>query len=138
MTASLTKNLDSLSWIVDNWVNADGETVSYEHWQKINDSLFEGGSETVKNGDTIFAEKLKLVMQNGDIFYVADVKHNPAPVYFKLTSQGSNFAVFENPEHDFPQKITYKIEEGNLHAFIEGPGKSGNWQKVDFYFNRRR
>jgi hypothetical protein len=132
------RKMEELLWIVDNWVNAEGETVSYEHWEKVNDSLYEGGSETIKNGDTVFSEKLKILKENDDIFYVADVKHNPAPVYFKLTYSGTNKAVFENPEHDFPRKITYEIENGNLHAYIEGPSKKGSWKKVDFYFTRRR
>jgi len=131
-------DFDKLSWIIDRWVSTDGESTSYEHWEKISDSLFAGGSETVKNGDTVFNEKLKLIKEGDEIFYVADVKHNPAPVKFKLTSISDNEAVFENPEHDFPQKITYKLIDGNLHAAIEGPGKKGEWRKVDFFMNRMR
>ena len=138
LNSETDKNMNDLLWIVDNWVNAGGESVSYEHWNKVNDSLFEGGSETIKNGDTIFAEKLKIIKEGNDIYYVADVKHNPAPVYFKLTEISEGKAVFENPEHDFPQKITYILENGTMQAFIEGPGSSGNWKKVDFYFNRMR
>ncbi|HEY3251300.1 MAG TPA: DUF6265 family protein [Ignavibacteria bacterium] len=139
MSDSQSKNsLDSLLWMVDSWVNADGETVSYEHWTKVNDSLFEGGSETIKNGDTVFSEKLKLIARDDGIFYIADVSHNPVPVFFKLISSGNNFAVFENSSHDFPKKISYMLEEGNLHAYIEGPSKNGEWKKIDFFFNRRR
>jgi hypothetical protein len=132
------KNLDELFWIVDNWINSSGGVVSHEYWVKVSDTLFEGGSETFKDGDTVFTEKLKIIVNNGNIFYVADVKNNPEPIYFKLTDSGKNKAVFENPDHDFPQKITYEINGGDLHAYIEGPGKDGKGQKVDFYFTRRR
>lgn len=131
-------NLKELEWLVDNWVSSGNESVMYEEWVKVNDSLFEGCSKTVKNGEVIFKEKLKIVCENGNIYYVADVSHNPEPVWFKLTSNESQKAVFENPEHDFPRKITYIIEDGNLHAFIEGPGKSGEWKKADFYFYKSR
>lgn len=131
-------NLNDLLWIVDDWVNAEGELVCYEHWKKVNDSLFEGGSETVKNGDTVFTEKLKLLKQNNDIFYVANVKHNPAPVYFKFTGLETGKAVFENPDHDFPKKISYELNDGILHAYIEGLSNKGDWKKVDFYFSRKR
>lgn len=130
--------MEKLSWIADRWVSAEGETRSYEHWEKISDELFTGGSETINNGDTIFTEKLKIEKIDGEIFYIADVKHNPAPVKFKMTSLNDYEAVFENPEHDFPQKITYRLEEGILHATIEGPGSSGAWRKVDFLMNRMR
>jgi len=31
-----------------------------------------------------------------------------------------NSVVFENPEHDFPQRILYRLDGGMLHARIEG------------------
>lgn len=127
---------EKLLWIVGRWENTDGDTKSIEHWEKINGSLYEGGSETVKNGQTIFSEILKIQKFGEEIFYIADVKHNPATVMFKLTSLDDNCAVFENTEHDFPKKITYKYEDGSLHAWIEGPGKNGDWKKTDFYFNK--
>jgi len=131
-------NLDDVLWIADNWIISEDGITTNEHWEKISDSLIEGGSQTVKNGDTVFTEKLKIILKDGDIFYVAEVSHNNAPVFFKLTGALPDKAVFENPEHDFPQKITYELDNGNLHAYIEGPGKDGIWQKSDFYFNRRR
>jgi hypothetical protein len=131
-------DLDKLSWIIDKWISTDGQSTSYEHWQKVNDSSYAGASETVKNGDTVFSEKLEIVKEGDDIFYIADVKHNPAPVKFRLTFISENEAVFENPGHDFPQKIIYRHKEGNLHASIEGPGKNGGWRKTDFFMNRMR
>ena len=131
-------DFEKLSWILDKWVSTDGESTSYEKWEKVNDSLYTGSSETVKDGETVFQEKLKLSREGNDIFYIADVKHNPAPVKFKLTSITESEAVFENPEHDFPQKIVYKQAGGNLHASIEGPGKDGKWRKVDFIMNKMR
>ncbi len=131
-------DMEKLSWIVDHWVSANGESTSYEHWEKTSETLFTGGSETVKNGDTIFAEKLKIELLDGNIYYIADVSHNPAPVKFKLTKLTENEAVFENPEHDFPQKISYKHVEGDLHAAIEGPGKDKIWKKIDFIMKKMR
>jgi hypothetical protein len=97
-----------------------------------------GKNKTIRNGDTVFNEKLKIEKIGDEIFYIADVKHNAAPVYFKLTSLNDNEAVFENPQHDFPQKIVYKNIDGNLNASIEGPGKEGKWKKIDFIMNKMR
>ena len=133
-----TNDMDKLAWIIDNWVSGEGGSKSYEHWKKINETLYEGSSETIKNGDTIFNEKLKIQKTGDEIFYIADVKHNPQPVYFKLVSVSENEAVFENMEHDFPKRVTYKNESGNLHAWIEGPGKNGDWKKVDFFMSKMR
>src|SRR4030095_8398332 len=136
--AQNNNRMEKLSWIIDRWVSSDGVTKSYEYWEKISEDLLIGASQTVKDGDTIFSEELKIEKTGGDIFYIADVRHNPEPVKFKLTSLRDTEAVFENPQHDFPKKITYMQEEGNLHAFIEGPAKDGKWKKVDFIMSRMR
>lgn len=138
MHQTTAADMQKLAWIIDRWVSANGESTSYEHWERTSDTLFTGGSETVKNGDTVFSEKLKIVYEEGNFYYIADVAHNPAPVKFKATYLTDGEAVFENPEHDFPKKITYKQVDGNLHASIEGPGKSGAWRKVDFIMNKMK
>ena len=131
--------MQKLLWIVDSWVSPDGsDSRSYEEWKVTGDNLYEGSSKTIKNGEVTFSEILKIENTPEGIYYVADVPHNPAPVKFQLTSVSDSSAVFENPEHDFPKKITYLLEEGNLHAFIEGPGKDGKMKKIDFYFNKMR
>ena len=130
--------MQKLLWIVDKWVSADGEMRSIEEWEKKNDNLYTGGSKTIKNGEVIFSEGLKIENTPNGIFYIADVKHNPEPVKFRLTSVSDSSAVFENPAHDFPQKITYLLDGGIMHAFIEGPGKDGSTKKVDFYFMKER
>lgn len=131
--------MQKLLWIVDNWVSAEGdESRSFEEWKITNENLYEGSSKTIKNGEVTFSEVLKLENTPEGIYYVADVPHNPAPVRFLLTSVTDTSAVFENQEHDFPKRITYQQENGNLHAFIEGPGKDGNTKKIDFYFNKMR
>ncbi len=132
------KDMEKLLWIIDSWVSSGGESKSYEEWKKTNDSLYEGSSGTIKNGVVIFAEKLRIEKTPDGIYYVADVKHNPEPVRFKLIEVNDSLVVFENPEHDFPKKITYMNEEGNLHAFIEGPGKDGKNKKIDFYMSKIR
>lgn len=138
MGYSQNTDMQKLSWIVDRWIATDGESKSYEHWEKTSETLFTGGSETVKNGDTVFSEKLQIELIDGNIYYIADVSHNPAPVKFKLTKLTDSEALFENPEHDFPQKISYKQVDGNLHASIEGPGKDKKWKKIDFIMNKMR
>ena len=131
--------MQKLLWIVDSWVSPEGsDSRSYEEWKVTGDNLYEGSSKTIKDGVVTFSESLKIENTPDGIYYVADVPHNPAPVKFLLTGVSDTSAVFENPEHDFPKKITYLLEDGNLHAFIEGPGKDGNTKKIDFYFNKMR
>ena len=60
----------------------------------------------------MYVEKLKLVIKDNNIYYVADVPENKHPVDFKLIEISEMTFTCENPEHDFPKRIRYQ-EEGN-------------------------
>ncbi len=109
--------MEKLSWILDKWVSKSDSGISYESWSKINDDLYEGNASSVKDNETTFEDKLKIQKTDSGVYYAADVKHNPAPVLFRMISLTDDEAVFSNPEHDFPQKIIYRNEADNLHAY---------------------
>ena len=53
--------------------------------------------------------------------YFASPRSAP-PTAFKLIETGDKRVVFENKNHDFPQRILYWTDaKGALHARIEGP-----------------
>ena len=140
-TNTMSQNVNEMQkllWIVDKWRASEGDKISVEEWVKASNELYTGSSTTHVKGEEVFRETLKIENTADGIFYVADVPHNPAPVKFMLTGVTDTSAVFENPEHDFPKKITYVNETGNLHAFIEGPGKDGQNKIIDFYFYKER
>jgi Domain of unknown function (DUF6265) len=131
--------IEKLSWIVDRWVSNDEESITYENWEMEDDTTFSGESYTVKNGDTVFNEQLKIEKIAEDVYYTAIVKHNPDPVHFKLVELGENKVVFENPEHDFPNKIMYMLKkDGSLYARIEGKNKKGEDVTGEFFYKRAR
>jgi hypothetical protein len=141
MASSQYKNnpFEKLSWIADRWVCKDGENVTYENWVKSGDTLFSGESYTVRDGDTVFTEQLKIEKLGDDVFYTAIVKHNPGPVSFKLVELDDNKAVFENPEHDFPNRITYELRDNSvLYARVEGKNKNDEDAAIEFFYTRVR
>jgi hypothetical protein len=76
-------------------------------------------------------EKLKIVSRPDGIFYVADITENKAPVYFRMTEISNTGFICENPEHDFPKKISYQKDGSKLKATTSGNGKSN-----DFFFEK--
>ena len=49
------------------------------------------------------------------------------PVAFALVSITDDRVVFENPDHDFPQKITYERNaDGSVTATVEAPAQDGD------------
>jgi hypothetical protein len=95
-----------------------------------------GMSRTVANNITVEYEFLRLHEEsNGDVFYTA-LPSGQQEASFKLVRLEKHMAVFENPGHDFPQRIIYKLEDdGSLKARIEGKNK-GKERGVDFPMKR--
>ena len=102
-----------------------------ERWQRISPTEFFGTGTAMKEKDTVFVEKLRILIRENTIFYVSDVPENPNPVFFKLTEITAYGFVCENPKHDFPKKIEYKLKGKLLTAAISGDGKS-----IDYLFSK--
>jgi hypothetical protein len=105
------------------WVNKSKEGLLIENWEKTNDSLYNGESYFVIAGDTLFSEKISLEQKGGDVYYIPVVRNqnNGKAVPFRMTLGDSTQMIFENKEHDFPQKIIYrKISKDSIVAEIYG------------------
>jgi len=129
------QDLSTISWMLGKWksVNAKTGNTSYESWTKVSDGEWQGaGFRLSRSGtDTLFQEKLKIVTKDNTLYYVADVKENAAPVYFKFTAISEQGFTCENPDHDFPKKISYQLNGKKLKATISGNGK-----EFSYYFER--
>ena len=121
-----------LAKLLGVWEGIQGSGIYHEEWRKLNDNSLEGRAYLLKKGEIVNPENLRIVIEDGEVYYVADVSHNEAPVRFRMTSSSDTILVFENPSHDFPQKITYDLaEEGWLKAIIEAE-REGNDRRVEF------
>ncbi len=106
----------------------------FESWKKINQTLSVGQSFKIRKGrDTIVLEDVRLEKRPDDsVFYIVKLPHDPTWTPFKLTVAGSKKWLFENPEHDFPQKIEYDFfHRDSLRAAISGPF---NGEEKQFFF----
>jgi hypothetical protein len=55
---------------------------------------------------------------------------------FQSTTISQTTAIFENPEHDFPQRVGYRLDKPDaLVAWIEGTSK-GQPRRVEFSYAR--
>jgi hypothetical protein len=125
-------SLDSLAWLAGCWHGGGDARSSVEQWMAPSGKTMLGMSRTVVNGKTEEYEFLRLHEEpNGDIFYTA-LPSGQQEASFKLVRIEKHMAVFENPEHDFPQRIIYELEDdGSLKARIEGKSK-GKERGIDF------
>lgn len=118
--------IDDLGWIAGCWENKGKTEGSYtmEHWTKPVGMML-AVSRTVKNGRVGFFEYLRIIEKDSDIFYVAKPANAEKETSFKLTSLENKNAIFENPEHDFPQRIVYKLENDDTIAVRVESEKNG-------------
>lgn len=121
-TKSFTE-LEKANWLIGTWENKSEEGSATEIWEKDNDSTFSGKSYFIIGKDTVGSETISLEQRGDEFFYIPTVKdqNDGKAVKFKLTSSSTKQLIFENPKHDFPQKITYtQITADSLLAEISG------------------
>ena len=125
-TSELAIQFESLKWLEGKWqrTNVKPGIKAHEEWHAGALNEFKGLGVTMKENDTMFLEKIKIVMKEGNIYYVADVRENQAPVYFKFTSITPQGFICENPGHDFPKKIEYRLSKSDLTVTISAGTKS--------------
>lgn len=93
-----------------------------------------GMGRTIRNGKAIFTEFLRISVENGKLTYTARIGTSGATP-FALLKLGDNEVVFENPAHDFPQRIIYRKEGSGLFARIEGKDQ-GEPRHENFTYRR--
>ncbi len=112
------------------WEIRTPSIVIEEQWMKPAGGMI-GMSRTVKNGKTVGIEFMKLEAKDGGVYLIPTNEGGTTP--FKAVKLTATEAVFENPKHDFPQRILYRSENGGLFARIEDmSGKRGQ----DFPYKR--
>ena len=130
------QDIDRLAWMAGCW-RADGaEPGSVEQWTAPAGGTMLGMSRTVRGGRTAEFEFMQLRhLADGTLAFVPQPAGRP-PTVFRLLRLTQAEVVFENPEHDFPQRIGYARDgETRLLAHIEGQ-RGGTPRRIDFVFVR--
>ena len=122
---SCQSEINKAEWLIGNWEHTSSEGKFTEKWTKKDRKTLLGNSYFVIENDTVFSERVNLVQKGKDLFYIVEITTEPNAevTEFKLTSSSENQLVFENPENDFPKKITYnRIHNDSIFAEISGGG----------------
>ncbi len=139
ISCSHKPSVEDLKWLQGSWsgTGSDG-TLFREMWTQESDKLFTGRGVALNAGDTVFQEAFKLQEVEGVPYYVTKVPDNPEPVLFKLSFMKNDSAVFENQEHEFPQRIIYALQhDGVLHIRLDG-SKQGLRMNEEIFMRREK
>lgn len=129
--------LSDLAWLAGCWEGVVNDNQYYEHWMKPAGDAMMGVSQTVERGRTSEFEFLQIRQEASGVFYVSKPS-GQSEASFRLIEHGADHAAFENPDHDFPQRIIYRMKApGVLLARIEGR-QNGTSKGFDFPMTRAR
>jgi hypothetical protein len=125
-----------LSWLAGCWAAEGGEPGSGEHWMAPAGGTLLGVGRTVKRGATVEYEFLQIrTNAEGKLVYVA-LPSGQRGATFTATAVSDAAVTFENPEHDFPQRVSYRrIDRDRIAARIEGR-RGGELRGSDFPMKR--
>lgn len=129
-------DVTALAWMAGCWAPEKGEAGSIEHWLSPAGGTMLGVSRTVKNGRTLEFEFMQLrVNAEGKLVFIA-MPSGQKETTFVAVSVGKDSVTFENPQHDFPQKVSYRLESSDrLIGRIEGK-RGGAVRGIEFPMRR--
>ncbi|HET7923888.1 MAG TPA: DUF6265 family protein [Rhodanobacteraceae bacterium] len=128
-------DIEKLAWLAGCWASDDAEPGSGERWLLAGEVLV-GISRTIRQGETVASEHMEIGhLADGKLAFVAHPS-GQATATFVLLRIGAAEVVFENLEHDFPQRIVYARDgESKLRARIEGK-QGGALRVIEFPMTR--
>ncbi len=135
--AAVPSDIDKLGFIGGCWtlVRPNGTKIE-EQWLAPAGGAMIGMSRSVRDGKLREFEFMRIVPgDDGKLRYVAIPSGQPEAT-FPVKEIADGAVTFENPEHDFPQRILYRrVDKDTLVARIEG-SVGGQARSADFPYKR--
>jgi hypothetical protein len=124
-----------VGWIAGCWEQSAGARLIEEQWMRPRAGLMLGVSRTVVADSLREYEQVALLQRGGHLVYAATPARQ-APAEFTSTAVSDSAVTFENPAHDFPQRIIYRRRGADsLIARVEGM-RGGQLRGRDFAYRR--
>ncbi|WP_152997887.1 DUF6265 family protein [Sphingomonas sp. HT-1] len=110
---------DPLAWLTGYWCTAgDGGSQTCEQWAPTRGGVKLATAQTVRGGKSGFVEFLSISVDGQAVaLEVLSPGGGPAGT-FRAVRHAPQGVTFENPAHDYPQRIHYWREGDILHAEI--------------------
>jgi hypothetical protein len=123
--------LEDLSWLAGTWVGNSKAVRAEEHWTAPGGGIMLCMHRDLVEGRQATFEFLRIIQRGDNVIYIAMPNgRNETP--FPLKSIEVKKVVFENLEHDYPQRIIYWQDKPcTLNARTEGT-LNGKPESEDF------
>ena len=125
-----------VAWLQGCWEMRSAQGTVEEQWMSPRGGTMIGVGRTVRNDRLVEYETVIVREDGGRLAYEAHPSGQPSAVFFSRGAADA-MVVFENPEHDFPQRVGYRHEgPDQLAAWIEGRSPGGQPRRIDFAYHR--
>lgn len=119
-----------LDWLAGNWCSQSATDRSEEWWVEARGGLMLGMHRDTREGRAAGFEFFRIEIGDGSAVYQAQPGGRPA-VPFQLVEAGTRYAVFSNPQHDFPKRLRYQRVDTKLTATVDD-GLGGDALKFEW------
>ena len=128
--------IKKLQWLAGYWTAEVNGTKMEEFWLPESNGIMIGIHRDSFQSGNVFFEYLRILEKDSLLTYYASPLGKKS-TEFKLKFLNEKRVIFENLEHDFPQRILYSLKEDTLFVRIEGMVKNElkfsewKWFKTD-------
>jgi hypothetical protein len=124
----------SAAWLAGCWALQKGDRIVEESWMPERGGVMLGMSRTSVAGQVREHEFVVLRAAGSALEYHVLAGGQPE-VVFRAASPSAREAVFENPAHDFPKRVGYRlVSPDSLEAWIDGGAAEG--KKTTYPYHR--
>lgn len=129
---AIESDVGRLAWLAGCWSVEGAEPGSGEQWMPLAGGSLLGMSRTVRQQKTVAFEFMRIAQApDGQVTFFAQPSGKPA-ASFPARSLDDTEVVFENLDHDFPQRVIYRfVAPAQLRARIEGL-RGGSLKRIEF------
>lgn len=125
----------SAAWLAGCWALAKGDRLVEESWMPERGGTMLGMSRTSVAG-VIREHEFVVLRAAGSALEYRVLAGEQPEVVFRAATPSPTEVVFENPAHDFPKRIGYRlVSPDSLEAWIDG-GAAGNGKKTTYPYHR--
>ena len=129
-------DLSALQWMAGCWAQNGNDPGSLEQWMAPSGGLMLGMNRSIRDGKAVGFEYLRIIEKEDNTVELVASPSGQESARFNMVSVSENEVVFENPDHDFPTRIIYRlVSDGSLLGRIEGID-NGTPRTADFPMTR--
>lgn len=144
LSTARADDVEDLRWMTGSWASDSAGVRIEEHWSAPAGGTMLGMHRDLRGTRTTGFEFFRIRRDSVGLVFLAQPGGRP-PHPFRLKEMKPRFVVFEDPEHDFPQRLIYWLDaRGHLHARAEGmvngrlESEQWRWRRSSLEAPRRR